>query len=142
MTRFAALFCCLALPAVAQQTAPCDDWRSDLAQINEPVEDWSRSYANSAIRVLIVGQGEPVCCGTWIAVLHPAPEGFRTCTLVLAGDDVGLGWADVAFGGEASYDPARGLTVPMRVFPYDVPRDQAERIDITINQATGRVTLD
>ena len=53
----------------------------------------------------------------------------------------GNGWANVAFGGEATYSPEDGLTVPLIVtaFAADGMSTADGRIDVHVNQASGLV---
>ena len=118
---------------------PCEGWRASVGNLLEPLDRTTRAFAGGRVRVLVLGHGEPACCGTWIAVLHPTPEGFAGCSLILATED--RGWADAGFAGDAYYDLATGLSVPMDVVAYDGAGGVRSRIVLLVNQAEGRVTL-
>jgi hypothetical protein len=133
-----------AAPAASQTTVPCAGL-IDLTQITEPWEQYSRSYAEGAIRVFEAYLDPNLAAGAVIGVIHPVPGDpypLRTCTAVLHADP------DARYFGEAliaeataSYDPARGLTVrvPVRFPDFAQP---IEAVTITINQATGEVTAE
>ena len=150
MIRAAGLMLGLVASAVAPATAqvtdaevlPCEGWQASVGNLIEPLEATTRSFAEGRIRVLLLGHGEPACCGTWIAVLHPTPEGFPSCALILRPGR--QGWADAGFDGESTYDPATGLSVPITVRAYDPSGTSPEvgRLTLTVDQGRGRVTVD
>jgi hypothetical protein len=128
--------------ALAQESVTCvDQSLASLANISEPLESTTRSYAQGDVRILILSAGEPACCGVAAAVLLPDPlDGTRICRLVLPAD--GQGWGGLSFGpGEASYDAATGLTVPMTASTWNGGTYDALPIAIIIDQGTGRVAL-
>ena len=131
-----------AVPALAQDAVPCaDHWAGSLAGLSEPLEETTRAYAEGAVRVVIAAVDEPACCGVFPAVLLPDPEvGFRTCVLLMRD---GQGFGGLRFGpGEARYDPAVGLVVPMTASVWqdgDTYADEA--LEVVVNQATGEATL-
>lgn len=112
--------------------------------VAEPLEANTKSYANGAIRVVRMDVGAPACCPEYLVVLHPAGSGpdeqFRKCTLVSMETDLGFSRIEFATHS-ASYDPARGLTLS---FIVEIPHGNTVSpggLDVTINQATGEVTL-
>ena len=128
--------------AFAQDSVNCvDQPLASLANISEPLDSTTRSYAEGDVRILILSAGEPACCGVAAAVLLPDPlDGTRICRLVLSGD--GQGWGGLAFGpGKASYDAAIGLTVPMTASTWNGEAYKVEPIAIVIDQGAGRVAL-
>ena len=128
--------------ALAQESVNCvDQGLASLANISEPLESMTRSYAEGAVRILILSASEPACCGVAAAVLLPDPsDGTRICRLILPSD--AQGWGELTFGpGDASYDAATGLTVPMTASTWNGKTFDAESITIVINQGTGRVVL-
>lgn len=114
---------------------------ASIAHVMEPLEDNTRSYAQGAVRVLILSAPEPACCGAAIAVLLPDPlDGARVCRLLVTED--GLGWGSVTFGpGTASYDPVSGLSIPMTTSSWDGEDFRPQGVTVTVDQRTGRVAL-
>lgn len=150
MKRLALAVACTALPlaATAQIVRECD-WVGTPANIMEPWEEFSRSFANGAIRIAQLDTGgEPVCCATHLLVLAPSEDDngpiYRQCFEV--SDNSGAGFYDIDFPGiVASYDPRLGLRLEVPVFRYHDGVGLGQpglpgRIAIRINQATGRVT--
>lgn len=141
--RLLALVLLAALPAAAQEAVPCQDaYAGSLAGLVEPLEETTRAYANGAVRVLVVAVDEPACCGVFPAVLLPDPEvGFRTCRLLMVND--GQGFGGLRFGpGEAEYDAANGLVVPMTARVSTGGDAYVERpVAIVVNQATSEVSM-
>lgn len=142
-----------ALPTLAQAQVVTEcDWVANPANIMEPWEQNSRTFANGNIRVALLDTGgEPVCCSAHLLVLSPSGDGsdepvFRQCRVVSARAGEGFFAMDIP-GISASYDPARGLlvSVPVAHWHPGVETGQSpiwERMDIRINQATGAVTYE
>lgn len=139
------LAACLAVApvmALAQDSVNCvDQSLASLANISEPLENTTRSYAQGDVRILILSASEPACCGVAAAVLLPDPlDGTRICRLVLPAD--GQGWGGLTFGPEgASYDATTGLAVPMTASIWNGETYELLPITIIIDQGTGRVRL-
>jgi len=140
--------------AAAQVVVDCDaeSWIASPANIFEPWEEHTRTFANGNIRIAHIDTGgEPVCCASHIMVLSPSGQGddgpvYRQCRLI--SDRVGQGffWAEIA-AAQASYDPARGLlvSIPVQRWHQGVEMGQPAQdgmVRIRINQATGGVTLE
>lgn len=150
MIRLGLALLALAAPATAQVVADCD-WLGAAANIPEPWEVHSRTFANGAIRVAAADPGEPACCAVHLMVLSPSGDGrddpvWRQCRVVSASEGLGFFTVDVP-GITASYDPAKGLllSVPVEHWlgegtagPVAVP----DRMEVRINQATGSVTVE
>jgi len=145
MLRSLILMCLTAVPAAAQTTSICQNhFAASMHAVAEPLEANTVTYANGAIRVVRMDVGAPACCPEYLVVLHPAGSGpdeqFRKCTLVSMETD--LGFSRIEFASHSSsYDPARGLTLS---FIVEIPHGDtvsAGGLDVTINQATGEVTL-
>lgn len=141
-----------ALPfcASAQVINECG-WVASPANILEPWSEFSRSYANGAIRIAVLDTGgEPVCCATHLLIIAPsAPDNgpiYRQCFVASA--EGGMGFYDIDVPGIiASYDPARGLLLSVPVSYYHdgigtgapgIP----DRMELRINQATGTVVAE
>jgi len=143
---------CLTLPLAAQAQSISDcDWVGNPANIAEPWEVNSRTFANGAIRVALLDTGgEPVCCSAHLLILAPsggqdAPV-YRQCLVASAQPGSGFYSMDVP-GISASYDPAKGLllSVPLTHWHQGVETGAppiAERMEIRINQATGAVVIE
>ncbi|MCW1404168.1 hypothetical protein [Pararhodobacter zhoushanensis] len=147
----AAACCLLPLSATAQVIADCD-WVGSPANIFEPWDTHSRSFANGAIRVALLDTGgEPACCSRHLLILSPSGDGsdepiFRQCRVASA--QVNSGFYDVDVPGiTASYDPAKGLllSVPVGHWHEGVEAGRppiVERMEIRINQSTGTVAVE
>ncbi|WP_417599492.1 hypothetical protein [Pararhodobacter oceanensis] len=134
--------------ASAQVVGECD-WLGNAANIAEPWEVNSRTFANGNIRIALLDTGgEPVCCSAHLLVLSPSGNGsdgpvYRQCRVVSATAGQGFYSMDIP-GITASYDPARGLLVSVPVGHWHQGMDSGAgpipgRMDIRINQANGAV---
>ncbi|GAB4265187.1 MAG: hypothetical protein Kow0013_13100 [Pararhodobacter sp.] len=134
--------------AGAQVVTDCG-WIGSPANIVEPWEQHSRTFANGNIRVAWLDTGgEPVCCSSHLLVLSPSGNGsdgpvYRQCRVVSARAGEGFFAVDVP-GITATYDPARGLLLSVPVGHWHPAMESGappiwERMDIRINQATGAV---
>jgi hypothetical protein len=150
-TLFALATATLPMMAQAQVVTDCD-WIANPANILEPWDQNSRTYANGNIRIAALDTGgEPVCCAAHLLVLSPSGSGvhepvFRQCRVVSARPGEGFFAMDIP-GTIASYDPARGLlvSVPVAHYHHGIGSGQPaiwERMEIRINQATGDVTAE
>ena len=150
-----ALILALFLPGLAQAqvVTTCDEagYVANPANIGEPWDTHSRTYANGAIRVALLDTGgEPVCCAAHLLVLSPAggvdePE-YRACRVISASEGMGFFHVDIP-GITASYDPARGLllSVPVAHWHQGVEMGRppiTERMEVRINQARGSVAVE
>jgi len=157
--RSLALTLAVFLPSVAlvtstawgQVVTECD-WVANPANILEPWNQHSRTYANGAIRVAALDTGgEPVCCSAHLLVLSPSGSGlsepaYRACHVVSAQRGMGFYSLDIA-GISASYDPSRGLSLSVPVGHWHAGMDSGagpilERLEVLINQASGSVSID
>ena len=145
--RCLALSLCLflALPslAAAQALLPCDGWQASARNLIEPWDQATRTFANGKIRIALLDTVEPAAGAFYLMVISPPYDelGSRSCHLV-AEQGGSMGLAGVYFGGtEASYDPARGLTIRIPVQRVDIASGgyYDTVLSITINQATGDV---
>ena len=121
------------------------------ANIMEPWSEFSRSFANGAIRIAMLDTGgEPVCCATHLLIIAPsAPDNgpvYRQC--FVASSRAGAGFYDIDFKGiTASYDPALGLllSVPVQHYHDGVGTGAPgipDRMEIRIDQAVGTVVAE
>ncbi|UWQ17392.1 hypothetical protein [Jannaschia sp. M317] len=124
------------VPAQAQQVHECDTWQANARNI-----DWTdptRTFANGAIRLVALDTEEPAAAAYHILVTFPDPEmRFLDCRLISAGEGLGYGGLFLS-RANASYDPARGLTVTV---PAVDGLGDARVITFTVNRATGTVTI-
>ena len=140
-------------PAVAPAPAPAQvieecGWVGSPANIVEPWQAHSRTYANGAIRIALLDTEEPVCCAAHLLVLSPSGQdegpGYRQCHVV-SDRDGGLGFNLIDFDAIASsYDPALGLRLDVPFWRYTDGRDRGRpgALALRINQASGAVTLE
>jgi len=155
--RFPAVFiaatsmACLPVLATAQAITECD-WIGNPANIVEPWEDNSRTYANGNIRVAWLDTGgEPVCCSSHLLILMPSGDGsnepiYRQCRVASARPGEGFFSVDVA-GINASYDPAKGLLLSVPIGHWHQGMETGapaipDRMELRINQATGTVAFE
>jgi len=135
--------------AAAQSLSDGCGWTASPVNIVEPWSDYSRTFANGAIRIALLDTaGEPVCCPIHLLILSPSAEEegpeSRQCHVVSDTAD-GLGFNEIDFAGiAASYDPALGLRLDVPVWRYTdgLDRGRPGRLAVRINQATGAVTLE
>jgi len=147
----AAVLVAFSAPVNAQVITECDGWLASPANIVEPWELNSRTYANGAIRVAWIDTGgEPVCCSSHFLVLSPSGEvdgpAYRQCRIVSAQPGLGFYGIDIQ-GIVASYDPNSGLLLSVPVDHWHQGMETGappipDRMDIRINQATGSVTYE
>ena len=150
-----ALVLALLLPGLAQAqvVTPCDEagYIASPANLAEPWDTHSRTYANGAIRVALLDTGgEPVCCAAHLLVMSPSggedgPE-YRACRVISGGNGMGFFFIDIP-GITASYDPARGLLLSVPVDHYHPGVEEgrpaiAERMEVRIDQARGTVEVE
>ncbi|MBF9044430.1 hypothetical protein HKCCE4037_13895 [Rhodobacterales bacterium HKCCE4037] len=111
--------------------------------ITEPWEEYSRTYAEGAIRIFEMFIDPNVASGAAIGILHPLPDEpggpYRRCSAIYFSDEFRFfGQAFIA-EAEARYDPALGLVISV---PVQVLSETGRRIvSFAVNQATGTVTL-
>jgi hypothetical protein len=132
----------MAAPSGAQSVVPCAGLIT-IEMISEPWEQYSRAYADGAIRLFEAYVSPSMAAGAVIGVLHPVPGdpySQRVCTAVQYANPDPSFFSEVLIAeATATYDPVTGLTirVPVR-FPDS--RQPIDAIWITVNQATGKVT--
>lgn len=128
--------------AKAQNLRDCETFEASARNV-----DFSQSpqdYANGAIRLIALDVGEPAAAAWHLMVLHPDAEGlYQDCTLISRDQSLGYGYIALSEAA-ASYDPARGLTVevPARIWLPEQNFQNGTTLLVTINQASGTVTLD
>lgn len=143
----------LSLPVLASaQAITACDWIGTAANIVEPWEVNSRTFANGDIRVAWVDTGgEPVCCSSHLMILSPSGDGsdepsYRQCVVASAGPGMGFYSIDVP-GIRARYDPAKGLSLSVPIGHWHEAIEGGvgpipDQMEILINQATGAVVFD
>lgn len=123
---------------------PCQDGpRVDT--IAEPWEANTATYAQGAIRVARLDFVEPAAAAIMLLVLSPPHDelGLPQCRVVGFADGVGFGDIDFA-ARQASYDPARGLTLlmPARQPVADGDGDDGWfQLSVTVNQTSGEIDV-
>lgn len=135
----------------AQVVTECD-WLASAANILEPWEDNTVTFANGNIRLAVVDTGgEPVCCSAHLMVLSPSGNGadepvYRQCRL--ASVRPGEGFYSINLSNVAArYDPGRGLSVSFETGHWHQGMETGappilDRMEILINQATGTVSVE
>jgi len=129
--------------AAAQTMGDCDRFEANARNTFGPYEQTIREFANGAIRVIALDVGEPAAGGFHVLLTHPAPDDpYGLCTLV--SDETGLGFSGLDMAAlTAVYDPARGLTISLPVQRLIGGETLVSAtLNLTVNQATGRVTAD
>ena len=136
----------LAMPAGAgaQSALDCFGYQASALAIPEPWEAHTRTYANGAIRVTLMDLIEPAAGAFYLLVQTPPIDemGNRSCA-VIGSTPGGMGFANLFWQNiDASYDPARGLTVrtPVEVFAPATGGIDPAILAVTINQATGVIS--
>jgi hypothetical protein len=134
----AAAFIAMALPAGAQEVSECD-WRTDMRFIAEPWETSTRTFANGAVRLVLLDTYEPAMLPFQIAVISPPLDelGWPQCMAIGAFHEIDF--AALA----AAYDPAVGLifSVPVRLYDSMTDSTPNARLGFSLNQATGAIAL-
>lgn len=105
-------------------------------------EDPTRTFANGAIRLILLDTEEPACCSIHLMVLHPAGDDpFLACSLISR--EAGYGWLNASLkGATSSYIPGAGLRVSIPAMAYGTEGEVPETLHLTINQATGQVSAE
>lgn len=134
---------CVAAPVTAQVALPCDGIEQADA-IVEPWEENIAAFANGSVRVALLDGIEPAAAAAFLLVLYPPVDevGARRCSVV--GLDEGLGYGAIFFDElQATYDPSSGLTlnVPAVIYLPEQSFQNTALLSVTINQATGAVTV-
>jgi hypothetical protein len=128
------------LPAAAQAVSVSEcDWRARADALVEPWQAHSRTFSEGRVRLAMLDTIEPAQGWAHLLVLSPPYDelGGRQCRVI--GGFAGLDWESLT----ASYDPARGLLFALEVAvadPGGTPR--ARVLHVTLNQASGAITLD
>ena len=145
MIRFGvmALLTCLPVIGAAQEVAECD-WRASAQSIAEPWEANTRTFANGAVRLALLDTVEPAAGAFHLLILSPpyGETGERQCRVISR--EGTMGYASLDFAAlEAGYDPAKGLTftLPGVLYLPEESFSNSLRLTLTLNQATGEITL-
>ena len=140
-TTLSAALIGLASGASAQAVLPCD-WQASAANIAEPWEENTRTFANGAVRVAVLDTVEPAAGALHVLLLSPpfGELGERQCRVIAI--DEGIGFSGLRFDTlVARYDPTVGLMFQMPVQRYSNDSDVFEEVTLsfTLNQATGEI---
>lgn len=143
MIRTALALACLAVPALAQEVAPCDDYRSSAHALAEPWEASTRLFANGEVRLAIADTIEPAAGAFHLIILSPPYDevGGRQCAVVSGMGGMGFGGLDLT-EMQAGYDPAVGLAFAIPALRWDEAAGDVvpALLRVTLNQATGAIT--
>ncbi|MEL6375003.1 MAG: hypothetical protein AAFR04_13670 [Pseudomonadota bacterium] len=125
--------------AHAAQLQQCGGYRTDVTSLVD-----LRSFANGNIKLVHYDTGgEPVCCSSHLAIVHPAPgsDAGVKCTL-LTGPASAPGFTDVELKRvKGRYVAGKGLRLSIPVQVYTGSSSVRRWHTLTINQKTGTVTL-
>ncbi len=134
-------------PAMAEASLMECDGPAGVADVVEPWEQSTRTFANGLIRIVHVDTGgEPACCSSHMVILAPDPNdelGLRGCRILSDGQKfTGFQSVDVP-GVASSYDAALGLRLSVPVERYiDGIQSSKATVHVRINQATGVISLE
>lgn len=142
MKALIAALALLATPAAAQEVVDCE-WQAQAANIAEPWEANTATFANGNVRLAKLDVGEPAFGGFFLLILSPpyGELGERQCR-VLTFPETG-GFAGIDFERlEAAYDPSVGLmfTVPINLYVGDAVSATPALLRFSLNQATGAIS--
>ncbi|NDV02114.1 hypothetical protein [Pseudoroseicyclus tamaricis] len=135
----------LAAPAGAHALGaePCGG-RVGIDDLVEPWAETSATFAEGEVRVALIDFVEPAGGPFHLALITPPRDelGLRQCLLITR--EGALGWWSLDFETlEAVYDPATGLTFTIEG-ATPLPDESAfppVRVTVTLNQATGQITV-
>ena len=141
ITIILATLSALTLSAYAQRIEPCN-WIANGANIIEPWEQNTHTFANGDVRITALDTIEPAAAAFHFLILSPPYDevGSRQCKIVSMSS--GIGFSGVDFQTlDASYDPAIGLTftTDVQVLSSDSTSFNNQRLQFTLNQATGEM---
>lgn len=137
------VLCVISLPVAAQTAFPCNQ-QVRVDAIAEPWDQNTATFANDAVRVVVLDVIEPAAASYFLLIMHPPYDvlGMRTCSVIA--QDSRLGYAAIFFNElEAKYDPATGLTlqVPAVIYLPEQSFQNSTLLTILVNQSTGDVTV-
>ncbi len=128
--------------AWAQSVGECD-WRASAANLVEPWDEASKSFANGAVRIALLDVIEPAAAAYHLLLLSP-PYGVmedRQCRVISR--EGSFGFMGVEFDQiAAGYDPEKGLTLslPAALYNPDTAEGDWGLLHITVNQSSGEIT--
>lgn len=127
--------------ALSQSIGPCD-WVSSAANIVEPWEQNTRTFANGEVRIAALDTVEPAVAAFHLLVVSPPYDevGSRQCNVISIADGIGFSGLDFA-SLSARYDPAIGLmfTMGVQVASADSSGFSDRIVQFSLNQATGEM---
>ena len=141
------LFACGALApigAMAASIGECGTYTSDIRSIVEPWQDFTRTFANGTVRVVLIDTAEPAAAAFHLVVLHPPADEMDGWGCSVVSDDDGRGFNGINFPAlEAAEDPA-GVTLVMPAGSYSGETDTTRPLSltVTVNLAAGTVTAE
>lgn len=139
----AAGFCTAISPAFAQEVSPCPDSGFPIDAVAEPWAENTRSFANGAVRLVMLAYEDPAAAPFHLALLFPTRDNFpmegRKCVQISGtwGGFYALSFQDL----QARYDPALGLTfsIPAEIYDDSLEGPRAVVLEISYNQSTEDV---
>lgn len=127
--------------AVAQSVGECD-WRASAANLVEPWDETSISFANGDVRLALLDLIEPGAAAYHLLLLSPpyGVMGDRQCRIISLSGNFGFMGVELE-KITATYDPAKGLTLSLPAARYNPDSSEGDwsLLHITVNQSTGDV---
>lgn len=136
-----ALSLIMPVAASAAEITECD-WRASAANLAEPWEDQTRSFANGNVRLALLDTIEPALAPFHILILSPPYDtlGDRQCRILSAVGTLGFSGLDLA-DLEVTYVPGKGLHFTLPAIRYDGEIHTSLMVHFVLNQATGEITV-
>ena len=142
---FAVVAALLPQTLLAQTLVECDDWRSHAANIAEPWEDNTRTYAEGAVRVTVMDAYEPAAGAFHLLILSPGADefDFRQCKVMSF--DGGTGFAGLNMEGTTAQQDAAAVSLTMPATRWLMETDTftdavlTVKIDLAGGEITGRL---
>ncbi|MBT2131397.1 hypothetical protein [Aliiroseovarius lamellibrachiae] len=127
--------------AWAQSVGECD-WRSSAANLVEPWDEASKSFANGAVRLALLDLIEPAAAAYHLLLLSPpyGVVGDRQCRRISLSPSFGFMGVKLE-NITATYDPGKGLTLSLPAARYNPDSSEGDwsLLHITVNQSSGDV---
>ncbi|MEM6324553.1 MAG: hypothetical protein AAF748_12745 [Pseudomonadota bacterium] len=120
----------------------CGSWQGSARNVPEPWDQYSRIFANGAVRITLLDTIEPAAGAFYLMIQSPPYDelGIRQCVIIM--DSTSMGFAGLEFMQlQAAYDPATGLIfrLPATLFAPATGGFDPAILAVTVNQATGNV---
>ncbi|MDJ0639132.1 MAG: hypothetical protein QNJ20_09875 [Paracoccaceae bacterium] len=141
--RILSLAFCLAANASWGANVQLCGEEAGAANILQPWEAHSRTFANGRVRIAILDTSEPAAAAFYLLVLSPPRDDFGQPSCQTIGFAPGMGYAEMSLTGlKATYDAGTGLMldVASAVHNPETSLDEPGVLSITLNLATGEIS--